>query len=162
MAISLASKNYVFASLAVSLGFTGMHLIFFRLPKEYWFVLGVAGFGFLLDSIFFSLGFIYAPRSLSHHPLPPIWLFGIWALFSSTLLHSLYWLQKNRWAANILGGVFGPLTYFFAGAHFDLLHFRKPLLISLGIYCLGWILMMELIRCCILKFFKPRNKGTIQ
>jgi hypothetical protein len=41
----------------------------------------------------------------------PVWLAVLWLLFSTTLGHSLAWLQSRPLLAAALGAVFGPLSY---------------------------------------------------
>ncbi|MFG0379370.1 DUF2878 domain-containing protein [Pseudomonas sp. zbq_18] len=75
-------------------------------------VASVALFGCALDSFLLNLGvFDFAGDSR----LLPAWLALLWALFATTLNHSLAWSARPWWLASVLGAVGGPLSYY-AGA----------------------------------------------
>lgn len=41
----------------------------------------------------------------------PFWMLAVYALFSTAIDHSLYWLKKHRFASSILGGIGGAFCY---------------------------------------------------
>lgn len=75
-------------------------------------VLGVLLFGCLLDSSLLHLGVLAFPGD---SPLLPGWLALLWALFATTLKHSLAWSARPWWLGALLGALGGPLSYY-AGA----------------------------------------------
>ena len=71
-------------------------------------VASVMLFGAALDSFLLNLGvFDFAGDSL----LLPAWLALLWALFATTLNHSLAWTARPWWLGSMLGAVSGPLSY---------------------------------------------------
>jgi hypothetical protein len=70
----------------------------------------------------------------------PLWLVCLWLLFATTFTHSLLWLRRYLWLAVPLGGVFGPLSYWF-GANLTDAELRTPVVASLAIMAAGWALL---------------------
>lgn len=115
--------------------------------RELRFVIALGFFGWMMDGLLNSLGFIrfYKGAELPVEWLssgvmiwmwPPWWLLAIWLGFASTVRYSLRPLLKKPWIAGILGAIFGPGTYF-AGVKFGLLEF-PDLILGLGIYAVVW------------------------
>ncbi len=46
--------------------------------------------------------------------LPPWWLIALWAIFMTTLSHSLNWISQYRWPPYLFAPVAGPFTYWSA------------------------------------------------
>lgn len=68
--------------------------------------------GTIIDSIYASIGMIHYNAGYEGLPwLAPFWITAIWALYASTLNHSLTWLRHNWWIAAIFGAVGGPASY---------------------------------------------------
>ena len=99
--------------LAVALACLGAHFAWIaRWRAEGRLVASVALFGCALDSFLLNLGvFDFAGDSR----LLPAWLALLWALFATTLNHSLAWSARPWWLGCLLGAVAGPLSYL-AGA----------------------------------------------
>ncbi|PYC28358.1 DUF2878 domain-containing protein [Aquipseudomonas alcaligenes] len=71
-------------------------------------VASVALFGSALDTFLLNLGvFDFAGDS---RLLPP-WLALLWALFATSLNHSLAWSARPWWLGSLLGAIAGPLSY---------------------------------------------------
>jgi hypothetical protein len=70
----------------------------------------------------------------------PLWLVCLWLLFATTFMHSLLWLRRYLWLAVPLGGVFGPLSYWF-GANLADVELRAPVIASLAIMAGGWAVL---------------------
>jgi len=70
----------------------------------------------------------------------PLWLVCLWLLFSTTFMHSLFWLRRCLWLAAPLAAVLGPASYWF-GANLTGAELRTPLLTSLAIMAGGWALL---------------------
>jgi hypothetical protein len=70
----------------------------------------------------------------------PLWLVCLWLLFATTFRHSLLWLRRYLWLAVPLGGVFGPLSYWF-GADLAEVELRAPVFASLAIMAAGWAVL---------------------
>jgi len=85
-----------------------VHLRWLAQPGEWRGLLAVTLFGCALDSVLLNLGvFDFAGESL----LLPAWLALLWALFASTLRHSLAWTACPWWLGSLLGAVGAPLSY---------------------------------------------------
>ena len=68
----------------------------------------VSVLGFTIDSMNLLSGVISVPKSA----VAPLWLVGLWALFSCTINYSLAWLRNKTLLAVVLGSVAGPLSYY--------------------------------------------------
>jgi hypothetical protein len=67
----------------------------------------------------------------------------MWALFATTIDHSMAWL-RSRWVlASLMGAVFGPLA-FIAGENLGAVQFIDRHLALLAL-ALGWALLMPLL-----------------
>ncbi|MBC9249619.1 hypothetical protein A9179_04960 [Pseudomonas alcaligenes] len=99
--------------LLIALGCLAAHFVWVTAWRAEWRLLaGVTLFGSVLDSSLQQLGvFDFAGSS----PLLPLWLAMLWALFATTLSHSLAWTARPWWLGAVLGGLSGPLSYY-AGA----------------------------------------------
>ena len=86
-----------------------IHVCVLARPGEWRGLLAVTLFGCLLDSLLLHLGvFDFADANL----LLPTWLALLWALFASTLRHSLAWTACPWWLGSLLGALGAPLSYF--------------------------------------------------
>lgn len=73
----------------------------------------------------------------------PVWLVCIWALFASTLLHSLHWLKNHVGLSMALGAVAAPASYF-AGSKMASVIMLEPVYYSLLPIALSWAILMPL------------------
>lgn len=100
------------ALLVIALLCLAAHLRWLARPGEWRALLAITLFGCGLDSLLLHLGlFDFAGNS----PLLPAWLALLWALFASTLDHSLAWTARPWWLGSLLGALGAPLSYL-AGA----------------------------------------------
>ena len=71
--------------------------------------------------------------------LTPAWLIGIWALFMTTLSHSLSWIGSKPWLPFGCAPIAGPFAYWSASA---LGAVQLPnLTLSLAALALGWLVV---------------------
>ena len=104
-----------------------------------WKLIGIVVLGGCLWDIAMAQGgVIHYPDAMSVGI--PFWLVCLWALFATTFMHSLVWLRRYLWLAVPLGGVFGPLSYWF-GANLSDAELRAPVIGSLAIMAGGWALL---------------------
>ena len=98
--------------------------------------------GLLVDGLLTITGvFIFTAPGFS---LPiPLWLLALWAGFSLTLPYSLNYLQGHPVICALLGGIFGPLSYW-AGARFDAVSFGQDLYFTLGLLAIVWACVFPL------------------
>jgi hypothetical protein len=97
--------------------------------------------GSILDGIWFRTGIL--DDGSGQVMLTPPWLVAIWAIFMTTLSHSLDWISKKAWLAFVLAPFAGPFAY---GSASQLgavqLPDLLPSLIALGF---GWLVVFPLL-----------------
>lgn len=93
--------------LTLALACLAVHLRLLARPGEWRGLLGVTLLGSALDSLLLHLGVFDFGGSL----LLPAWLALLWALFASTLCHSLAWTARPWWLGSLLGALGAPLSY---------------------------------------------------
>ncbi len=75
-------------------------------------VIVVGLFGTLLDSTLSFAGLLLFVENPFAPWLCPPWLIALWCLFATTLNGSLRWLAGRNRPAALVGGIFGPLSYY--------------------------------------------------
>jgi len=81
-------------------------------------------------------------------------LLAMWALFATTINHSMAWLKDRYFLALILGAIFGPLA-FIAGENLGAVVFvDRPK--ALAALALGWSALMPFL-LWLAERFKQRN-----
>ncbi|WP_372985339.1 DUF2878 domain-containing protein [Marinobacter sp.] len=68
--------------------------------------------GAALDTLWFQTGVLHS-ETAELLVVPP-WLVAIWAIFMTTLCHSLDWISRNRWLPFVLAPIAGPFAYWSA------------------------------------------------
>ncbi|MFS1524864.1 DUF2878 domain-containing protein [Microbulbifer sp. 2304DJ12-6] len=117
-----------------------LHLAFVaNLRREPLWLAGVFLFGVGVDSVLFHLGLL---QNQSGQPWPPLWLICLWLNFAMTLRYSLVFLQRNLWLAAVLGGIFGPFSYYTGAFLNGTVALHQPLWQSLLVLSLLWALML--------------------
>ncbi len=97
--------------------------------------------GCVLDSLLLNLGvFDFAGDSR----VLPLWLALLWALFATTLGHSLAWSARPWWLGSLLGALGGPLSYLL-GARLAGVGLPLGLWPSLLLLALIWALLVPLL-----------------
>jgi Protein of unknown function (DUF2878) len=109
-----------------------------RDKHEWCAAMAVALVGIAIDSMLFACNVFSAgePRNIA-----PWWLMGLWIMFALTLDHSLAWLTSRRWLAAVLGGVFGPLSYY-GGYKLGAVTLGLPLPQVMIIIAITWTLLL--------------------
>ncbi|MCC6076586.1 DUF2878 domain-containing protein [Pseudomonas sp. GCM10022188] len=97
--------------------------------------------GCALDSLLLNLGVL--DFAGDGRVLPP-WLAMLWALFATTLGHSLAWSARPWWLGSLLGALGGPLTYLL-GARLAGVGLPLGLWPSLLLLALIWALLVPLL-----------------
>ena len=97
--------------------------------------------GSVLDGIWFRTGVL--DDGTGQVLLTPPWLVAMWAIFMTTLSHSLDWISKKAWLPFVLAPVAGPFAYWSA-SHLGAVHLPEliPSLIALA---LGWLIIFPLL-----------------
>ena len=115
------------------------HFFVAQRGREWILVIIVALTGVLWDAFVASSGWMsYSKPDVLGIP---IWLICLWALFATTLQHSLVWLQRRTLLAALFGLIFGPFSYW-AGTHWGGAQLGQPTTISLLAIGLGWFVLL--------------------
>lgn len=123
------------AAIPAALIVISIHLFFFSKNKtELALIIVVLLLGIVVDSLLMRSGLLQSPDG---SVWPPLWLVCLWALFATTLNHSLKWFQTHIGVAIILGGVAGTLTYL-AGTRLTAFSLREPQALTLGVMFAVW------------------------
>lgn len=139
------------ASAAVAFGIVAAHLALIsqKPGREWQFILLGTVLGSLLDGLWYQLGVMADPAR--EVLWTPIWLVGVWAVFLTTLAHSLAWMGSRRWLPFALAPVAGPFAYWSAG---QLGAVSLPqLLPSLLALALGWLVIFPLLMYIKQRFY---------
>ncbi|MEQ9547737.1 MAG: DUF2878 domain-containing protein [Marinobacter sp.] len=97
--------------------------------------------GGVLDGIWFHTGVLAG--SGGEVVLTPVWLVAIWAIFMTTLCHSLQWVSRKRWLPWMLAPMAGPFAYWSAS---QLGAVELPMMnLSLVALALGWMVVFPLL-----------------
>lgn len=131
-----------FTSGIVAFVFVVVHLTLVsqRRKQEVLFIAAGTALGSLLDGINLNAGVLEHPAQPAWTPL---WLVGLWALFMTTLPHSLAWLGKKRWLLFIFAPIGGPFAYWSATRLRDT-SFPDPT-VSLLALAVGWTIVLPLL-----------------
>ena len=125
-------------AVAIGLILVAIHLLALsdRPLAEFRFILVGVVLGSLLDGLWFRTGVL---QDASMSSWTPPWLVIIWALFLTTLSHSLAWMHSRRWYPFVFAPLAGPFAYFSAAA---LGAITLPYaLVSLAALSAGWLVM---------------------
>ncbi|MGO1500876.1 MAG: DUF2878 domain-containing protein [Marinobacter sp.] len=97
--------------------------------------------GALLDGLWFRLGIL--DNGTGTVLITPPWLVATWAIFMTTLSHSLNWISRKVWLAFVFAPIAGPFAYWSAS---QLGVVQLPeLLPSLIALALGWLVVFPLL-----------------
>ncbi len=108
--------------------------------KEIAFIALITFIGFMLDTTLIRSGWLIAPDASLW---PPLWLVSLWALFATTLDHSMKWFQSRLLVSVVMGGVAGTLTYL-AGTRLTDFSLKLPLLKTLAVIFIVWCVVFPL------------------
>lgn len=100
-------------ALSVALGILVFHLaVVSNHPwSEGRFILLGVVLGSLLDGLWFRTGVL---QDSAGSAWTPLWLVAIWAMFMTTLAHSLAWMHQRIWLPLVFAPVAGPMAYYAA------------------------------------------------
>lgn len=130
-------------SLAVVAGILVVHFLLVsqhRVTEAQFIGAGIV-LGGLLDTLWLRTGMLQT-ASGDTAIIPP-WLAGVWAVFMTTLCHSLGWIGRSRWMPWVFPPLAGPFAYWSAG---QLGAVTLPdLWLSLAALAVGWWLILPLL-----------------
>lgn len=111
-----------------------------RLAEAQFIGLGVVA-GASLDTLWLNTGVLSAPTGALG--VAPPWLVGLWAMFMTTVCHSLSWMDDRRWLPFLLAPIAGPFAYWSA-AELGAVTLDQGAL-SLAALALGWLVLFPLL-----------------
>ncbi len=124
-----------------------MAIHFFRVSinkkKDLVEILVIGGLGILLDTALGNTGVLNFNQSYFLGVFPPLWLWGIWFLYASTISYSFILLRNKIPAQIIIGGFFAPVSYI-TGAKFMLLSVYQPFPTYYMIHGACWLVFFPL------------------
>jgi hypothetical protein len=111
--------------------------------KEFLWLAMIFIFGFAIESLNFSAGFINylqaPPNPIDHFVTPPIWLLSLWVLFGIALRTFLSVLFAKPILTYLLSTIAIPLNYY-AGANLSHeIELNTPYILTLALITLTWI-----------------------
>lgn len=126
----------------IAIGIVAFHLtvVSARPAAEARFILLGVVLGSLLDGLWFRAGVMQDGIGSAWTPL---WLVAIWALFMTTLAHSLAWMHQRIWLPFVLAPVAGPFAYL-AASKLDAVTLPEGM-VSLAALAVGWVIVFPLL-----------------
>lgn len=97
--------------------------------------------GSLLDGLWFRLGIL--DDGTGAVLLTPPWLVAMWAIFMTTISHSLNWISRKIWLACVFAPFAGTFAYWSA-SRMGAVEFPE-LTLSLVALALGWLALFPLL-----------------
>lgn len=136
----LGGDGWALLSTAIILALHQKYLVSNR--REWLAIAAVTAIGFGVDNslAYFDVFQFQTARLINI----PIWLLCIWALFASSLLHSLAWLRHRLIWSVLLAAVAGPASYL-AGSKMASVTLLEPVFLSLWPIAVCWAVLMPLL-----------------
>lgn len=132
-----ASHGYPWFGPALLPLWVGLHLYYSPVPKgEALFLILVGIAGFIIDTALIRAGlFAISPTAR----FAPLWLVVIWVLFGQSF-ESMLMLRRKKLLLCLIGGLSGPLSYYFFEA-LNILNYARPLWLSLVLHGILWAIL---------------------
>ena len=108
-------------------------------PNEWLWVAGIWVCGVAMDTLVFSSGLLVNDDG---SPFPPPWLLLLWVNFATALRYSMFFLQKSAWLAAVIGGIFGPFSYWTGSWLNGTVEFSQPVILSVAGLVVLWALFL--------------------
>ncbi|NGX42875.1 MAG: hypothetical protein K940chlam7_01163 [Chlamydiae bacterium] len=143
--VASAAGGLPYLGLLGAMGVVAYHLAVIKEKKiEFFFIASVTVTGFFVETgmIKFRVLEFTSPNTL----IPgyaPFWLLGIYAMFATTVNHSLRWLQPYLFLAAFLGGLGGMVSYA-AGERIGAVTFLVGKGGSVMVVGIAWFILMPL------------------
>jgi hypothetical protein len=134
----------------IATGIVAFHLavVSARPAAEARFILLGVVLGSLVDGLWFRTGVMQDGIGSSWTPL---WLVAIWALFMTTLAHSLNWMHERIWLPFLLAPIAGPFAYL-AASKLDAVMLPEGAM-SLAALAVGWVVVFPLLMAIQKRYF---------
>lgn len=136
-----AARGLPWLGTVVGLAFVAWHLSRSGadVRREAMVVLSAGALGAAVDAALLGSGAVAYPAGGSIGGLGPVWMVVLWMAFGATLNVAYRWLYGRRVAAALLGGVFGPLSYW-AGSRLGGVTFPSSAEFGLTLLAVAWAL----------------------
>lgn len=108
-------------------------------PREWLWVAAIWVSGVTMDTVVFSTGLLVND---SGSPFPPPWLLLLWVNFATALRYSMFFLQKSAWLAAVLGGIFGPFSYWTGSWLNGTVEFSQPVILPVIVLVILWVMFL--------------------
>lgn len=141
--------DWTAVAIVVAIVLLHLAVISVRPAAELRFILLGLVLGSLLDGLWFRTG-VLADDAGSLWTPP--WLVAIWALFLTTLAHSLAWMHARLWLPFVLAPVAGPVAYVSASA-LGAVSLPAPVW-SVPALAAGWLLIFPLLMAIQRRWFR--------
>lgn len=140
--------NWTGVAIAVMIVLFHLLVISGRPWSELRFIMLGVVLGTVLDGLWFRTGVL---QDVAGSPWTPPWLVAIWALFLTTLSHSLEWMHQRAWLWVVMAPLAGPFAYFAAASlgAITLPYSGLSLLALAG----GWLMFFPLLMTVQQRFF---------
>ena len=139
-----AAQGYPLVAVAVASIIVILHLLRDNnLYSELCLIISAVFIGIIWESLLLASGWLAYASSGGSSIFAPIWLVAMWALFATTINHSMAWLKNRYFLALLLGVVFGPLA-FIAGENLGAVMFLDRTM-ALTLLAVGWAVLMPLL-----------------
>ena len=139
-----AAQGYPLVAVAVASIIVILHLLRDNnLYSELCLIISAVFIGIIWESLLLASGWLAYASSGVVSVFAPIWLVAMWALFATTINHSMAWLKNRYFLALLLGAVFGPLA-FIAGESLGAVVFLDRTM-ALTLLAAGWAVLMPLL-----------------
>ncbi|WP_339803638.1 DUF2878 domain-containing protein [uncultured Marinobacter sp.] len=135
-------------TLAVALVAFHLSLVSRAWQAELRFIVVGTVIGSLLDGLWFQTGIL---TDQSGSLWTPYWLMAVWAMFLTTLGHSLAWMHQKPWLPWLLAPLSGPFAYW-AASRLGAIGLEQGG-ISLLALAIGWMLVFPLLLLLQRRFF---------
>ncbi|MFN2361313.1 MAG: DUF2878 domain-containing protein [Marinobacter sp.] len=142
---SVLAAGFVALLLAFHIAFISRHRL-----TELQFIGAGTVLGGVLDGIWFQTGVL--DDGSGSIVLTPIWLVGMWAIFMTTLSHSLSWIGSKAWLPFVCAPVAGPFAYWSA-SKLGAVELPDPA-VSLVALAAGWLVVFPAL-LYLRKFLYP-------
>lgn len=139
-----AAWQMAIAGSLIMLQIVVFHLFITRKPaSEAMLILFAVVLGTVWDSWLLMQGWLSFNSGMWHASLAPHWIILLWALFATTINHSLGWLKHRYLLAALLGAFAGPAAYY-AGARLGAVELLHPEAALLALAA-GWAIWTPLL-----------------
>lgn len=133
-------------SLGVYVGYAYvvLHFIFVQQRlRDACAVIVIASLGIALDILNTVFNVISFPTMSGLPFIIPFWLMSLWLVFSLTIPHCLYWLEKNMLLAFFAGAIGGSASYWL-GQSLGAIEFPQSIPFSVIVYFIEWGIVLPL------------------